>query len=253
LIENNFNMKKQAIIIITPNLPGQTKLPGATLDAEAWRSFLLSPEGGAWEHNEIKVLSDQTTGVITGVLELERQKSLDYALIAFSGHGHYKVLPDKTTETQMFISANEYLTERSLTVRAKRELIVMDSCREYGGEIITEMKKSAQFSGSAMIRAEDRFAKAREMFEKALSLSPEGRTLVYSCSLNQTAGDKFSFTRFLISDAERLATECKLVQTISVKEAFDAAEAKPLKDNSPQKPVYDGGRRMTHYPFSVSL
>ena len=59
--------------------------------------------------------------------------------------------------------------------------------------------------------------------------------------------------RFVIFDAERLATECKHLQTISVKDAFDAAEAKPLRDNSPQKPVYDGGRRMTHYPFSVSL
>src|ERR1017187_1043608 len=245
-------MNKQAIIIVTPNLPGHSKLPGAAQDAESWTSFLQSPEGGAWHPNEIKVLSDQSTGVITGVLNLEIQKGLDYALVAFSGHGHYKVMPDKTTETQMLISANEYLTERSLTVRAKRELVIMDACREYGGEVITEMKKIANFANARIIRAEDRFAKARELFEKAISVSPEGRTLVYSCSLNQTAGDKFSFTRFLISDAERLAAECRLVQTISVKDAFDAAEAKPLRDNSPQKPLYDGGRRMTHYPFSVS-
>ena len=180
-------------------------------------------------------------------------KELDYALIAFSGHGHYKVLPDKTTETQMFISANSYLTERTLTVRAKRELVIMDSCREYGGELITEMKEITNFSKAAMIRSEERFAKAREIFEKALSQSPEGRTLIYSCSLNQTAGDKFSFTRFLISDAGRLATECKHLQTISVKEAFDSAETKTQLDNYPQKPVYEGGRRKTHYPFSVSL
>jgi hypothetical protein len=246
-------MKKQAVIIVTPNLPGHTKLPGATKDADTWSSFLQSPEGGAWNEGEIKVLSDSSNDHIKLVLELQALKELDYAFLAFSGHGHYKVLPDKTTETQMLISANDYLTERTYTVRAKRELVIMDSCREYGGEVITEVVKAANFSNARMIRAEDRFAKAREMFEKAVSQSPEGRTLVYSCSLNQTAGDKFSFTRFLISDAERLAAECKLVQTMSVKDAFDAAATKTLKDNYPQKPVYEGGRRLTHYPFSVSL
>jgi len=246
-------MKKQAIIIVTPNLPGSDKLPGAAQDAEAWRSFLLSPEGGAWQLEEIKVLSDQSTSVIEGVLTLESQKGLDYCLLAFSGHGHYKVLPDSTKETRLFVSHTEYFTERTLSVRAKRELVVMDACREYGGEVITENEKISSFSGSRMIRAEDRFAKAREIFEKALLLSPEGRTLIYSCSLNQKAGDIFSFTRFLISDAERLAAECRLQQTISVKAAFDAAEAKPLIHNAPQKPVYDAGRCFTHLPFSVSL
>lgn len=247
-------MKRHAIIIVTPNLPGQTKLPGAQLDADTWRSFLLSPEGGAWKEGEITVMSDSDHDHIKLVLEYQKQRELDYALIAFSGHGHYQVYQNGSTETQMFIGPNVYLTEKNLTVRAKRELAVMDSCREYGGEIITETKKIALAAANEwMIRAEDRFAKSREIFDKALAQSPEGRTLVYSCSLNQTAGDKQSFTRFLISDAERLAVASKFVQTVSIKEAFDVAQPETHEANYPQQPVYEGGRRLTHYPFSVSL
>ncbi len=100
---------------------------------------------------------------------------------------------------------------------------------------------------------EDRFRRAREVFDMALSATPEGRSLVYSCDLNQTAHDISSFTRYLISDGKRLAREAKTVCTISIKEAFDAAENKPAEVNYPQKPIYEGQRRLTHFPFSVSV
>ena len=246
-------MKKQAIIIVTPNCPKHDHLPGATKDAEAWKDFLLSPEGGAWNEDEIRILSDCSKSHVDLVLETHKMKALDYSLLAFSGHGFYKKLPDNSTETRMLLSETDYLTESTLTVRARRELVIMDACRQYGGEVIEEMAKIATFSNAQVVRAEDRFAKARAMYESALSLSPEGRTLIFSCSLNQTAADKASFSRFLISDAERLARAAATIRTVSVKEAFDAAESKPLKDNYPQKPTYDGGRRVTHFPFSVSL
>jgi len=246
-------MKKKAVIIVTPNLPDHDKLPGATMDADAWKSFLISPEGGAWKDEEINVMSDTSKEIIELTLNLHKLMNLDYALIAFSGHGHYKILPDRNTETRMFISKDDYLTEHTLTVRAKRELVVMDACRQYGGEVIEETTKMAHFANRETILAEDRFAKAREAYEKALVLSPEGRTLIYSCTLNQAAADKLSFTRFLISDAERLARECRYFKTISVKEAFDVAQVKTFTNNYPQQPTFDGGRRSTHFPFSVSL
>ena len=248
-------MKKKAIIIATPNCPKHGKLPGATKDAETWNAFLLSPEGGAWKDDEIEIFSDPSKELVDIVLNNRKNLSLDYALLAFSGHGFYTKPTSYTTETRMLLSdvATDYITENTFTVRAKRELVVMDACREYGGELMVGKMANMIRAMEARAANEDRFRRAREVFDLALANAPEGRSLIYSCDLNQTADDVSSFTRFLISDGIRLAKEAKTVCTISVKEAFDAAEAKPSEVNYPQKPIYPAQRRLTHLPFSVSI
>jgi hypothetical protein len=248
-------MKKRAIIIATPNCPKHTKLPGATKDAETWEAFLHSPEGGAWKAEEVEVFSDPTKDLVDMVLNNRRSLSLDYALLAFSGHGYYTKPTSYSTETRMLLSdaANDYITENTFSIRAKRELVIMDACREYGGELLLEKIANMIRAMEASAANEDRFRRAREVFDSALAAAPEGRSLVYSCDLNQTADDVSSFTRFLISDGTRLAKEAKTICTVSIKEAFDAAEGKPAEVNYPQKPIYAAQRRLTHLPFSVSI
>jgi hypothetical protein len=246
-------MKKLAIIIATPNCPKHSKLPGATEDANTWQSFLRSPEGGAWEEKEIEIYSDPSKILLDMVLSNRKSLSLDYALLAFSGHGSYYKSTNNFTETRMLISDTDYLTENTFTIKARRELVIMDACREYGGELLVENMANMARAMEASAAIEDRFRRAREEFDKALSATPEGRSLVFSCDLNQTAHDISSFTRFLISDGKRLAREARTVCTISIKEAFDAAETKPSEVNYPQKPIYQGQRRSTHFPFSVSV
>jgi hypothetical protein len=246
-------MKKRAIIIATPNCPGHGKLPGATKDAEVWKSFLRSPEGGAWKDDEINVFSDPDKKYVDLILSNRVNLQLDYALLAFSGHGYHVKPTSYSTETRLLVSEKEYLTEYSFTVKAQRELVIMDACRQYGGQVLEEAIAKMIRAMEASALNEDRFKKAREMFNKSLSNSPLGRSMVFSCDLDQTADDVNSFTRFLISDAERLANKAMEIRTISIKEAFDAAEDKPAKVNYPQKPIYQGQRRLTHFPFSVSV
>jgi hypothetical protein len=91
------------------------------------------------------------------------------------------------------------------------------------------------------------------VFDEAVSLTPMGRTLLYSCDLNQTAQDVNSFTRCLIDDAKELA-RCDLhKRAISIKEIFEVTRHKPAIANHPQYPTYDGGRRRLHIPFAVSV
>src|SRR5271167_2315021 len=97
-------MKKHAVIIVTPNCPKHDKLPGAERDAVAWSDFLQSPEGGAWHEGEISIYEDPSTDSVDGILKSNRMLNLEYALLAFSGHGCYTKPTSYTTETRMLIS-----------------------------------------------------------------------------------------------------------------------------------------------------
>jgi len=70
----------------------------------------------------------------------------------------------------MLISDTDYLTENTFTIKARRELVIMDACREYGGELLVDkmanmVRAMQSFSGN-----EDRFRRAREVFDKAADI-----------------------------------------------------------------------------------
>jgi hypothetical protein len=245
-------MSKTAFIITTPHAPKQDPLPGAQRDADDWHAFLLSPEGGAWNEDEIQMHVDNQPMLIKLALSVASTRQLDYALLAFCGHGR-SISQSGTTE--LYLDETHSLHDYGLTVKARRELVIIDACREYAGDIPQkELLKRAMLNCSAALEDEDRRQKARELFERDLVRTPEGRTLVFSCEAGQTAADvPSSFTQYLISDAKGLAGNDRLVRTISIKEAFDVAEGKPAQINYPQKPVYNGQRRSTHIPFAVSI
>ena len=134
-------------------------------------------------------------------------------------------------------------------------LVILDACRELRTEPSIIKKLAFSTANDAIsARAENRLAVSRELYDAAIDRSPHGRTFVYSCSINETAADQPSFSRILIGEGESLATRATGPQTISIRVAFDSTSAVIQKTfKQKQTPVYDGGRRLTHLPFSVSV
>ena len=110
------------------------KIPGVKADIAAWRDFLCSPLGGAWDKDELVFLEDARTAeeVIAAVKHAE---NADYAFISFSGHGgiyqqeqNFLGLP----ETFICLDENEFLSEYQLNPgkNCHRCTIILDCCRK---------------------------------------------------------------------------------------------------------------------------
>jgi caspase domain-containing protein len=247
-------ISRHAIIVVSPNCPGQKPLPGASNDARQWKSFLSSPEGGAWKPQEITVLTDPTKATLTVELAVRDDEQLDYTLLAFSGHGEC-VDTNHGREARLYLSSTDYLTETGFTLSAKRELLILDACRELRDERLIKAHISeaveAQFS-----MGEDqstRLARSRELFDAAIAGNPLGRSIVYSCGINEIASDRPSFTKVLIEEAADMAMKEEYARVVTIWEAFPRAETVVRNFKQPQNPVYEAGRRVTHLPFAVSV
>lgn len=250
-------MMRHAFIVVTPNCPGQKPLPGASDDASEWASFLASPEGGAWNvTEEITLLTDPSKYKLETSLLLEGDVNLDYALLAFSGHGEC-VDTKYGREARLYLSSTDYVTEKGFTLSAKRELLILDSCRELRDErtLLVLNAKEASLN-EQLIRATDRarrLERSRVLFDTAISNNPLGRSFVYSCAVNETAADRPSFSKVLIEEATQKVTSDTIAGVASIQDVFPLAEKVVSNFKRPQHPEYDAGRRMTHLPFAVSI
>lgn len=67
-------MKRRCLIIAAPGSKTKgTHLPGVSVDQISFRNFLFSDHGGAWEENEVHLLTNPTTGELNKQLELQRR------------------------------------------------------------------------------------------------------------------------------------------------------------------------------------
>lgn len=252
-------MTRHAFIIGSPNCPGQKQLPGARQDVETWNTFLTSPEGGAWKMSEITSLLDPSKATAEVELVKNRGITIDYALLAFAGHGEC-VQTHAGREARLFLSseANGYLTEKTFTLFAKRELLILDACREFRDErlILANFAKAALLCNEQMLSETNRFQRlvlSRKLFDEAIAANPLGRSMVYSCEVNELCADRPSFTQILIDEATEKVTADTLARVATIQEVFPLAENVVTTAKQPQHPVYEAGRRITHLPFAVSV
>lgn len=248
-------MNRIAVIVATPNCPGLDPLPGADDDIRAWKAFLETPEGGAWEENrgEVKVFKNPTMLEIESYLKTKASASLDYVLLTFSGHGEM-VHTSQGLESRLYLDKTTYLTERTFSLNAQRELLILDACRQYRDERMHIMNKAAV---NESIKSADlqsaRHQEARKLFTDHVGTNPTGRSLVYSCEKNEIASDRPSFSGELISAGITQAKAERYKKVLAINEVFPTAKAAAAAFKQPQHAVYEGGRRITHLPFSVSL
>ena len=247
-------MNRIAFIVVTPNCPGLKPLPGALDDAGEWKSYLTSPEGGAWkeERGEIIILTDPAKAPLLIDLYLKSKPQLDYALMAFSGHGDC-IQNQQGQEAHLYLSANDSVTEKDFTLHAKRELLILDACREFHDERIIVKAAAANARMMILESLEEKLMKSRQLFDAAIAANPLGRSIVYSCSVDENASDRPSFTEVLLGKGIEKAKEEKYAKALTIMDVFPSADLVAQSFKLPQHPVYDAGRRITHLPFAVSV
>lgn len=202
---------RKAIIITSPgSSPNHPKyLAGALLDARHIIAYLRSAVGGTWVNDEMSVLQNPTAEVV--VCEFGCT-NVDYLLVYFAGHGFHDGI-----QTMLKINEHEVLGEKALSGCAKRQLTIIDACREQvkiGGlsDPIAESKKHP-----IMIDEDE----ARTWFDRAITHAPEEYHTLYACKIGQTSKESTTegghFTTALLQSAWNWASKQKGI--------FDAGNA----------------------------
>jgi Caspase domain len=245
---------RKALLVCSANIPEFGKLPGAAADLNTFNAFLTSNAGGAWDYSEIKILVDPSVNILKQ--SIQSLASADYAFITFSGHGEHLV-GKGLNETRLYLSAKETLLVRELNPGCKRQTILIDSCRALTrvDESILEKRSQLQAFSAANI-ADPIRAKFRAHFDSAMMAAEEGRIVMYSCGVGQSAGETNRggfFSRSIVEISEEYCGSQGYFSggSLSVREAFEKAKEKTCILNAPQSPEIESGRRMRFFPFAI--
>lgn len=243
-------MKRAALLIEASQVEGLSDLPGARVDVEAWKSFLSSPMGGAWEDSEIWVLRTPTIESLTSILALF--SNYEYILLAFSGHG-YHLRGGRIDETRICLKGKKELSVGSLNNGVPKMTIVVDACREV--HLLEKKEFIAAFAAdelrSRMVGL-DRVS-YRNRYNDQIKIAPAGVEILYSCDLNEAANETSNggiFTQSLIRVGEDYKERGGI---LTVDRAFLLAKHYVTYKYPQQHPIFEGGRRITHYPFAVCI
>ena len=118
-------MLRKAILIGTPDCPGQTKLDGVRQDLQSFKNYLNRNESGAWDDNEIIILENQSKAIILETIK--KYRDYNYVILLAAGHGAIK--ESETFDTVLYTGKNEYISSRELEIKCDRQTIIMDVCR----------------------------------------------------------------------------------------------------------------------------
>lgn len=243
---------RAAILIEASNLAGEQDLPGARVDIDNWRAHLTSNWGGAWSPSEINVLSKPS--LVALKLRLAFCADKDYVFITFSGHGDHLQAKD-IDDTRLYINDKDVIYVRELNPGNSRCTIVADCCRKIvSPEPILEGKTVL---GKALGGVPSSRQKYRELFETEIMKCEKGAIELYSCDLDEAAGESSRsggyYSRFIAACCEewhsRVSDGAKSVYRIN--EAHECAAEKTNDRARQQHPQYEGGRRLKHFPLAV--
>lgn len=240
-------MTRQAILIGAPSVT--PALPGVLQDLKDIKAFLLSNRGGAWREDEIVILTDPTQRLVEAHIQAAKFK--DYVFITCSGHGEHQV-SQRLEETVMHLNEKETISINSINPQNKRHLVIVDVCR---GIVKLEKRYETFIEASMMKRAFDSVVDYRKIFDDAVMRCTEGRIVVYSCDINQSAGDDGTggvFTQELLKAPKSFQPKNgERYGIVNIQKAFDVAKDKTYVRNAPQSAVMNAGRRMDFFPFSI--
>jgi hypothetical protein len=241
-------VKRFALLIEASEVPGETKLPGAKADVEGYHSWLYSLSGGDWRDDEIVCLHTPRVSEVKHALAVAGK--VDYAFMAFSGHGYHA----KELDLTKVCLRGGRLSVRDMIPDTNRATVVIDACRNVMPEIFTE-------SFELSLNQRMKFAKAivrrnyRKDFEMQVAAAEKGYTFLYSCDLDESAGESARggyFSRFLLeAGAEFAVHNSDGSKWYPMDSAFSAAAAATTARNRTQRPQFEPGRRRQHFPFGV--
>lgn len=241
---------RKAILISSPGNDRDDKT-GTLIDSRRLYQFLTSDWGGAWEDNEIICLSNPTETEL--IVTLRMSSCCDYVLINFSGHG---LVNHNDLVSEVYLDGTKQISVREINPGNKRQLVIVDACREITHHDSDIQKRSVTFGEAS--RQTNRY-KCRTLYDECIMRAGEGRVAVYSCGIGQTAGgnprDGGIFSKYLVESAKSCCEFSSNIRgnfTYTVKDIFDSATKKTYAHDGIQKPDMDAGRRIYHFPFAVT-
>lgn len=235
-------MRRKAIIIGGNDNNNDAPSCGVVADVTAWERFLHASLGGAWLNSEIVTILDPSRAEVLDAIRLAGDS--DFALVTFSGHGYVTKDNYGFTETRLYLSGNEEISERDMNTGSHWCLAIFDCCRRFDIEappIDVNFANEALTSTGANV--------ARQIYENAIERCEKGYVKVYSAGLHQMAQDEDSFTRAMI-DCAKENIDRKQDGILRINEAVELAKRKLTRQ---QVPEYRGGRRLGHLPFAIKV
>lgn len=151
----------------------------------------------------------------------------------------------------MYLNEEETISISSINPQNKRHLIIVDVCR---GIVRLLERQKAVLKAVMESVANEAYIDYREIFDIAVMSSTEGRIVVYSCDINQSAGDDGTggvFTQELLKAPEQFKPKNGDYGIVNIEQAFAVAKKMTYKKNAPQSAVLNAGRRRDFFPFSI--
>jgi hypothetical protein len=209
-----------------------------------WRAFIKSSAGGGWYEDEIKSPSPTALDVLGAV---ESVAHSDYSLVVFIGHGAKVKEGRPWKETRIELNDKEtLLADRQLNTGTPRLTLVLDCCRDLLWP--TEPKCLSEIEH--FVSTGTNATNFRGVFEANLLQAEQGITKIYPTSENSS-----SFSRFLITGACEWCKNHKHESVLSWSDAvtFGQRNMDAEHVSTGQEIVYQGGRRLQHFPMAIGL
>ena len=219
-------MRRQALLVLGQSI----NRPNSETVLTAFREFLLSNLGGAWEPGEVAFLDNHSAGYVRG--KIESMREADYALVVFRGAGQTVKQNRPWKEMQLSLPAGEIVTERELNPRSPRCLQLFD-CAENSME-----------SACSLMRTHHSLS-TRSEFDDAILRAESGVAKVQL--VTRAENPVSSLMADLMSTAETWAAERQGVLGIG-----DALTLARSRISSTDVATYSGVRRRGDYPFAAN-
>lgn len=236
-------MIRSALIIGSPD----AQIPGVYDDMRNYRRFFESPGGGGWHSREIITLECPSSSQVKE--HLAGMRGADYSIVIFAGHGYYS---QAHRCTMLELRKNEQIEDYALKIGAPKHTLVIDACRMV---VQDQILKAAMESLVARSETPQSLAGSRLLFENAVRASAPGLATMYSCSLNETAGDIAGtggrYSSSLLATSEEWAKSFAS-GVLPVSEAHDrAVRTTVVHSGGRQNPVGEFPRSVPRFPFAV--
>jgi hypothetical protein len=245
------SVKRKSLLIANPGKDGSDEYcKGVFSDVENFKNFLLSPIGGLWKHDEIDTMIKPLKSKLLESIALLRD--VDYALVVFSGHGSHSSQLD---ETILKLNDSENMSSKKLREGAAKQTLILDCCRVIYDISLPELSKYIFDKTFNQVDS----ANCRLYYDKRIEECPKALTVLYSCDINETAGETSRggyFTYNFINSSRNWASkEAKGINPIlSVVQAFELA-SKAVNEVSigRQNPQLEKPRLEKHFPICVAV
>lgn len=173
---------RRALLISGPgDENSDTYLKGVFVDIRNYERHLLSPQGGAWDKQELTTLHSPFASDVRRWLQ--DNKHHDYTFIMYTGHGAYTTA---NNDQILDLRPGQRMLGEELRSTSQRRTVIMDSCQVYERIFYRADLAEAALNAAMQKRAPDRERCRRKFFED-VSGAPNAVVALHSCSKGESA------------------------------------------------------------------